>query len=68
MNRSSWTLGTVVDTTDVTCTRTLAARKHIGDNVVQVATNGVPVSPVWRSATSWETASFAPLPVAAMPV
>jgi hypothetical protein len=60
--RSSWTLGTVTNTQGTTH----AARKHVGDNVIQVATQTG--EPAWRSATSYETTTFAPLPIAALPV
>lgn len=63
MNRSSWTLGTV------NIIHPIPARKHIGDNVIQVATDTTQDgSPVWRSATAYEATTFAPLPIAAMPV
>lgn len=64
MNRSSWTLGTV------NIVHPIPARKHIGDNVIQVARvrDALIGSPVWRSATAYEATTFAPLPTAAMPV
>lgn len=66
MNRSSWTLGTI---TRPMTRETVAARRHIGDSVIQVATQDTHQgSPVWRSATPLEAITFAPLPVAAMPV
>jgi hypothetical protein len=60
--KRAWTLGTVTNTQGTTH----AARKHVGDNVIQVATQTG--EPAWRSATSYETTTFTPLPTAALPV
>lgn len=66
MNRSSWTLGTV----NLGTPYARAARKHIGDSVIQVATDDADLygSAVWRSATPLEATTFAPLPKAAIPL
>lgn len=64
MTRSSWTLGTIYLGTPYA----RAARKHVGDNVVQVATDTThDGAPVWRSATAIEATTFTTLPVAAYP-